>query len=259
MTANGNFIKKVWDSQGQKYGPSHVASWGDIEMIHLEVEQIASRIPPSSRILDIGCANGFSTKLIAELVHPQSLFAADFSEPMVEIASEVLAGAAPNVQTFVGNICAIDLPDEAVDICYAIRVIINLPTWQDQQDAILECLRVTRHGGSVLLSEGFWEPLVRLNSVRSVLGLSPLAEHDFNRYIKQERLIEWLTELNLEFELVEFSSMYYLGSRIARELATDFQSFLGYSNPINSKFANLAKTYKRCGDIGVQKLLVLHR
>lgn len=259
MSESKNFIREVWDSQGVKFGESHEASWGDIEMIRLEVEQIASRIPPNSSVLDIGCANGFSTKLVADSTTPQKLYASDFSEPMVESASRVLKDAAPNVQTFVGDICAIDLPNETVDACYAIRVVINLPSWELQKKAILECLRVTRRGGVVLLSEGFWEPLARLNSIRMILGLKPLVEHDFNRYLKQERLMEWLTDLDLRFELIEFSSMYYLGSRIARELATDHQSYSGYSNPINNIFSKLARNYPQCGDIGVQKLLVINK
>lgn len=259
MSDNENFIKVVWDRQGAQFGESHEASWGDIEMIRLEVEQIASRIPPNSRVLDIGCANGFSTKLVADATHPEKLFAADFSESMVETASRVLNGVAPSVRTFVGDICAVDLPDESVDVCYTIRVVINLPTWELQKKAICECLRVCRRGGLVLLSEGFWEPLVRLNSLRMTLGLKPLEEHDFNRYLKQVRLMEWLTDLNLKFEIVEFSSMYYLGSRIARELATDYKSFAGYSNPINRIFSELGRQYPQCGDIGVQKLLVINR
>lgn len=259
MGTDVNFIKQIWDKQGEKFGELHTASWGDIEMINLEVDEIAGRIQPNSRVLDIGCANGFSTRLIASRTRPKSLFAADFSEPMVATAARVLDGVAPNVRTFVGDICQIDLPNSSVDVCYAIRVVINLPNWERQQTAILECARVTRPGGVILLSEGFWEPLVRLNSLRTVLGLSPLVEHDFNRYLKEERLSEWLQRLGMSFEIVEFSSMYYLGSRVARELATNFADYEGYSNPINSDFAKLAKSYKQCGDIGVQKLIVLKK
>ncbi len=108
----------------------------------------------------------------------------------------------------------------------------------------------------MILSEGFWEPLSKLNSLRTLMGLDPLVEHDFNRYIKRERLRDWLDSKKLHYEITDYSSVYYLGSRLVRELATDFSRFEGYSNPINSEFAQLARKYKTCGDIGVQQLVV---
>ena len=259
MTDESSYIKSVWDDQGNKYGESHLASWGDIEMISLEVDEVSSRITKGLHILDVGCANGFTTKMIADRCKPSKLYAIDFSEPMIQTATKTLKNAAPSVEVFVGNVCDIALPDESLDICYAVRVIINLPTWELQLKAISECLRVVKPGGQVILSEGFWEPLSKLNALRILMGLDLLVEHDFNRYIKRERLRDWLNSKNLRFDITDFSSVYYLGSRIVRELATDFTKFEGYSNPINAEFAQLARKYKTCGDIGVQQLVVISK
>jgi len=51
-----------------------------------------------------------------------------------------------------------------------------------------------------------------------MLGLPPLEEPDFNRYIKKHRLDDWLKSLNLAFRAEDFSSLYYLGSRVLREI-----------------------------------------
>jgi 2-polyprenyl-3-methyl-5-hydroxy-6-metoxy-1,4-benzoquinol methylase len=238
MTDESSYIKSVWDDQGIKYGESHLASWGDIEMISLEVDEVSSRIAKGLHILDVGCANGFTTKMIADRCKPSKLYAIDFSEPMIQTATKTLKNAAPSVEVF---------------------VIINLPTWELQLKAISECLRVVKPGGQVILSEGFWEPLSKLNALRILMGLDLLVEHDFNRYIKRERLRDWLNSKNLRFDITDFSSVYYLGSRIVRELATDFTKFEGYSNPINAEFAQLARKYKTCGDIGVQQLVVISK
>lgn len=255
-----DFIKEVWDSQARQFGQSNYASWGDIEMINLEVQNLIKFIPKNSIILDIGCANGFSTKMIAERVSPSQLFAADFSQEMVNEAVRLLGNiTGTNVKVFQSDIRAIELASESVDVCLATRTIINLPTWGDQIKGIEECLRVTKMGGVVLLSEGFWEPLVKLNALRQIFGLTPLAEHDFNRYIKQDKLEVFLRSRGLNYEIVEYSSLYYFGSRIARELATDYLSFEGYSNPINSEFATLAHKYPKCGGIGIQQLVVIKK
>lgn len=253
-------ILKTWNLQASKYGQSHEVSWGDLDMISLEVEQISSRIEPGKSILDIGCANGYSTKMIIKRVAPSAVYAADFSPGMVEEAKKLLSSLSlPNLRIFQSDIRNIDLPSDSVDVCYAIRTLINLPTWADQLQAIDECLRVTKSGGRVLFSEGFWEPLMRLNALRQVLGLRTLVEHDFNRYLKQDRLEAWLKTRNYHYEIIEFSSLYYLGTRLARELATDHDSFTGFSNPINSEFARLAREYPCCGNIGVQKLVAIRK
>ena len=253
-------ILDVWNAQAVRFGQSHEASWGDLDMIGLEVEQISKFIEHGKIVLDIGCANGFTTKLVASRVAPQKVLAADFSPEMVVQARQYLSDvSAEEVSVFQSDIRSIDLPSDTVDFCYAIRTLINLPTWNDQIRGIEECLRVTKPGGKVLLSEGFWEPLVRLNALRQVLGLSSLVEHDFNRYLKQSRLESWLETRQYSYDLVEFSSLYYLGTRLARELATAHESFPGYSNPINTEFANLARKYPRCGGVGVQQLVVISK
>jgi hypothetical protein len=56
-----DFIKQYWESQGEKHKTSHSASWADHFAIDLEVENISRFIKPGDQVLDVGCANGFST------------------------------------------------------------------------------------------------------------------------------------------------------------------------------------------------------
>lgn len=251
-------IFDVWNAQAVKFGQSHEVSWGDLDMIGLEVEQISKFIERGSTVLDIGCANGYSTKMVVDRAAPKAVLAADFSPEMVAQAKKLLSGIpVRDVRVFQTDIRNIDLPSDHVDVCFAIRTLINLPTWNDQIQGIEECLRVTKSGGKILLSEGFWEPLVRLNALRQILGLIPLFEHDFNRYLKQSRLETWLRTRHFSYEIIEYSSMYYLGTRLARELATAHESFPGFTNPINAEFATLARKYPRCGGVGVQQLVII--
>jgi SAM-dependent methyltransferase len=139
------------------------------------------------------------------------------------------------------------------------RVLINLPTWEDQQKAILESLRVVRPSGTLVISEGFWEPLCLLNSLRLLFRLEPLVEHDFNRYLKKAKLEAWLRELNVAFEVEEFSSLYYLGSRVLRELIQKEERPWGdYSNPVNKLFYDIELEYSG-GGMGVQQAYVIRR
>lgn len=54
-------IFEYWESNAEEFGDSHEVSWGDINMINLEIETISKYIPDGSNILDAGCANGYST------------------------------------------------------------------------------------------------------------------------------------------------------------------------------------------------------
>lgn len=149
---------------------------------------------------------------------------------------------------------ATDLPfdDKSFDVVYTTRCLINLPTWLSQQGAIDECIRVAKR--KVLFSEAFWEPLQRINAVRQLCGLDVLVEHDFNRYLKLSKLKDYLKILGRSFSIEDFSGVYYLGSRVLRELVTDHEMYEGYSNPINQTFAEIKYPG---GGFGVQQLVVV--
>ena len=94
------------------------------------------------------------------------------------------------------------------------------------------------------------------NSIRTLKSLPPLVEHDFNRYLKKEKLEDFLVENQLRFEVIDFSSIYYLGSRFLRELVTNPDDYPGYSNPINEIFFNLEQEYSG-GGFGIQQAYVI--
>jgi len=178
---------------------------------------------------------------------------------MIEYANERLhEEKLDNCKFTVGDIRKIDFPDNSFDLVYTTRVVINLQTWEEQVQGILECIRVAKTGGIVVLSEAFWEPLNKLNAIRMIFGLHSLVEHDFNRYIKKNKLENKLNELNLTYTNVDFSSIYYLGSRVLRELVTDYQKYEGYSNPINEIFYNIENDYSG-GDIGIQQIYIIKK
>lgn len=252
------FIKDFWNNQASKYKGHHNASWGDMFAIELEFSLIEKYIKENNLILDVGCANGFAT-----IEHSKNkkvrIDGIDYAEKMVKYANEnKIKHKADNVFFQIGDILDIPFKDNQFDLVYTTRVLINLPNWELQKKAIDECLRVTKEGGKLILLEGFYEPLVKLNSLRTVMGLSPLEEHDFNRYLKKYRLELFLEDKKLMFKNIDFSSIYYLGSRLLREIVTDFRNFEGYSNPINEDFYNLQEKYNG-GNFGIQQAYIINK
>lgn len=251
-------IKDYWENQGNTHGASHWASWGDNWMIDLEVQTISQYISDNDTVLDIGCANGYSTFQQAMRHSLKSITGVDFASSMVSAARAELDGKSVNCEMRFSeaDIRSLAFPDNSFDVVYTTRVVINLPTWEEQKQAIQECLRVVRKGGTVVLSEGFWEPLVLLNALRALVKLPTLKEHDFNRYLKLEYLREFLDGLKLSYEINDFSSVYYLGSRFVRELVTDPSAYPGFTNPINKIFYEIEQQFSG-GGMGIQQAVVI--
>lgn len=253
-----NFIKEFWDSQAEKFKSSHCASWGDNIAIDLEVKNISKYIKRGDLVLDVGCANGYST--FAQLsCEPREIIGVDYSEEMIKYANEVKgASLYNNIQFMVDNILDLGFPDNVFDVTYTTRVLINLPNWKEQIQGINECIRVTKPGGTIILSEAFWEALVLLNSLRALKQLEPLVEHDFNRYLKKSKLENFLKEKGLSFQCDDFSSIYYLGSRFLRELVTNKDDYPGYSNPINKIFGEIEEQFSG-GGFGIQQAYIIKK
>ena len=256
------FIKDFWEQQGKTHQTSHQASWGDRFAIELEVETISQYIKAGDNVLDVGCANGFSTLRQHEINSEARYTGIDYAESMIEHAHKALTErnlSADALRFSVASILDLPFEDGEFDVAYTSRVLINLPTWDQQKEGIEETLRVVKPGGLVVLSEGFWEPLCLLNSFRHLLGMPPLVEHDFNRYLKKAKLEEWLTEKGISFEVNEFSSVYYLGSRVLREVIQNSETPWGdYSSPVNRAFYELEREYSG-GGMGIQQAYILHR
>jgi ubiquinone/menaquinone biosynthesis C-methylase UbiE len=255
------FIKKHWDHNAEKYGGSHWASWGDNFAVDLEVETIARYINEGARVLDVGCASGFST--ISQFRRREGkirITGIDYSEGMIRgaEAARIEQDIGASVDFRVGNVMNIEFPEATFDVVYTTRVLINLPTWEEQQVGLENCLRVAKRGGVVIISEAFWEPLNLLNSLRALKQLPLLVEHDFNRYLKKTVLEAWLKQRGLKFENVDFSSIYYLGSRFLRELVTNPADYPGYSNPINKLFYEIEREFSG-GGFGIQQAYVIYK
>lgn len=249
-----DFILERWEQQASTYGLSHEASWGDSHMIALEIAEICDALPDAGRVLDVGCANGYSTEEILKRRPHLDMVGIDFSPEMIRLAQKRATGTDSGVTYETADVRHLPYSDASFDAVYTTRTLINLPNWEEQEAAIRELLRVTRPGGIVLISEAFWEPLCKLNAVREIAGLPPLVEHDFNRYLKLNKVRQLFQSLGVEWTHTGFSSVYYLGTRFLREIATTVEDYEGYSNPLNAVFFELETTYSG-GPFSVQALV----
>ena len=114
---------------------------------------------PTDRLLDVGSGPGTITADLSGLV--AAVVAVEISEEAAALTRTGLAErGVPNVEVQVGDVHALDLPDEEFDVVHAHQVLQHLT---DPVAALREMRRVCRPGGLVAARDGdyggfFWFP-----------------------------------------------------------------------------------------------------
>ena len=106
-----------------------------------------SEVRPGRSLLDVGCGPGSITVDLARRVAPGRVTAVDASAEAVERASAHAEEAGvDNVEFVVGDVHALDLPDDTFDVVHAHQVLQHVG---DPVRALAEMGRVARPGGVV--------------------------------------------------------------------------------------------------------------
>jgi SAM-dependent methyltransferase len=101
---------------------------------------------PGMRLLDVGCGPGTITADLARLVSPGRVLGLDSSAAVIDQAGV----AHPEVRFAVGDVYALDLPDDSFDVAHAHQLLQHL---DDPVRALREMRRVTRPGGLVAVRD----------------------------------------------------------------------------------------------------------
>jgi len=248
-----------WESQASAHGVDPDASWGDANAIELEIRALIKYIEPGTQLLDAGCANGFTTFRMLER-NPAAVHAFDFSERMVEAAKRAATTRDPEskIHFYHANILEIPEPKDSVDLAYAVRVLINLPTWERQQQAVAEMHRILKPGGRYVLIEGFSGSMAKLNALRELAGLPAIQPPSFNLWIDEPKLEACVRE-RFEVEHIDrFTSVYYVATRFLRDLTLRGDEPPSYSSALHDLARELPFT-ARSGDFGGIKAYVLRK
>lgn len=255
-------IRHFWADQAVEHGQSPSASWSDIMVIEMEIRQISKYLTDGDHVLDVGCANGYSTVRFANLRQIR-IRGIDFVPEMIEQArfrlEKLIDSGSRGVEFEVCNVTNLTEPSGSYDKVICIRVIINMGDWDHQIKAINECARVLKPGGLLLLSEATVQGWQNMNEFRREWQLPDIPIPPFNLYIDQDQLINAVSRSLQLVELINFSSTYYVGTRILKPiLAQALGTNIDVANPLmhwNQWFADLPAW----GDYGTQKLFVFKK
>jgi ubiquinone/menaquinone biosynthesis C-methylase UbiE len=257
-----NEIFDYWTDQVRMHGQSPTASWSDHYVIELEIKQILERLSDGDTVLDVGCANGYSSTQFAA-ARKIRLRGLDYIPEMIEQArlrglesAKLLMGS---IDFAIGDVTSLHEKSSSYDKVIAVRVLINLGSIERQLKGLNECIRVLRPGGILLLSEATLQGWKRLNLLRRECGLEEIPMPDFNQYLDENEIIRAAEATADLVEISNFASSYYVGTRVMKPLLVRAGGFtIDVGNP-NTEWNRFCSQLPAVGDYGTQKLLVFRK
>jgi ubiquinone/menaquinone biosynthesis C-methylase UbiE len=225
----------------------------DFNLRELEIELALQYMRDGDRILDVGCGPGVAVCAYAG-ERNLSAHGIDYAENMVDFARRRTAELAPDLDICLQQADVLELPyeDDFFDVVTSSRCLMALLDWELQQRALLEIHRVLKPNGRLVLMEGTFDGLERLNEYRRRFGLS-LIEADgrdrlFTRKFREQELLEFC-EPYYALERTQRFGMYYFLTRIVQPLLVAPES-PRYDHPLNSVARQIARLVPDFDGIG---------
>jgi ubiquinone/menaquinone biosynthesis C-methylase UbiE len=124
-------------------------------VLEVAVDDLARLVGPAQRpecaiVLDVGCGQGKSFKLLKQKFNPQTLIGIDADAEILEKARAQAQLDGVQVDLRVGNGADIQLPDNSVDMLFCHQTFHHLV---EHDKAIAEFYRVLKPGGLLLFAE----------------------------------------------------------------------------------------------------------
>jgi ubiquinone/menaquinone biosynthesis C-methylase UbiE len=244
-------IRDFWNKQ------ANFGKWAgsrDLIAKELEIEAIATYISEWTEILDFGCGNGITAMELARRYNVRIL-GIDYAEEMIREAEKLREGVVlkGTVNFRVGDIMSLAEIGNNFDTIYTERMIINLPDWQSQKEAIISIVSLLKPGGAYLMCENSQDALNKINSFRARIDLPKISPPWHNRYLNDNEILA-LTLPDIKLERIDYySSTYYFLSRIVNAwLAQQNGTEPDYDSPVN----HLALRLPPYGDLGQGRIWV---
>ncbi len=171
---------------------------------------LLDRLRPGLDVLDVGCGPGTITADLARRVAPGRVLGIDRSADVVAEAAAAVVGTGAEVR--VGDVYALDEPDDAFDVVHAHQVLQHLT---DPVAALVEMRRVCRPDGVVAVRDADYEAFTWAPAVDGVdrwlatyreVARSNGAEPDAGRHLKRWALEAGFSEVTATASVWCFSS-----------------------------------------------------
>ena len=207
---------KFWDDRASM---GYQAGSNDKILKYLEIEELKKYISGKTKILEIGCGNGYTSIEIANAFDVEIL-SFDYSKKMIDFANNLLRESKnlhlkDKVKFQVFDIRELKDLKGKFDIIITERVLINLDSFDEQIKAINNISSKLKKGGLFLMCESSIDGLNNINTERIKFDLDHIEMPWHNNYIDDKKLNSKIDNIDLKLiETNNFSSTYYFLSRI---------------------------------------------
>lgn len=216
----------------------------DFQLRELEIDLGLESIRDGDRVLDVGCGLGYALRRYASARSIEA-HGLDYAQNMVTMARERAQEDTPQLKIdfHQGSVTELPFEDDAFDVVTSHRCLMALLEWGLQQQALREIHRVLVPGGRLVLMEGTFDGLERLNLYRQMFGLDEIdpsgEDRLFTLKFHETSLLEFLEPM---FELVRVQrfGMYYFLTRIIQPLL-EAPNPPRYDHPLNAVAREIAR------------------
>lgn len=234
----------------------------DFNLRDLEVDYALQFVPEAKSLLDIGCGLGYTTRIYATNMTGE-LFGIDYSPNMISRALEINEGVEyPSRLSFLcKSVLDTGFSDNQFDLIVSHRCIMALLDWDLQKEALEEMARILKPGGQLIMFEGTFQGLTKLNKMRSSFGLNEIDGSGrgglYTLKLDEEKFEKYISN-NFSILKHEGFGTYYFLTRIFYPLYIypDSPSFENSFAPIAK---DISKVHPNLVDIGHLSAYVLQR
>jgi|GEM_PF-3382833 SAM-dependent methyltransferase len=272
---SGN-IKNFWETEAKIWGHSPQVTIRDFFFRNHELNTLLSVIPKVSKLLDVGCGNGFGTLVLSQKA--EYTLGLDYSKAMIRWATKAKNDEAyrlskikkimldqylstnsfDNVNFAVADVSNLDLSQNKFDVITGQRILINLPTSGLQMKTLKNLRNYIQSDGLLILVEATTQGHQITDAYRQKQGLPILEKYWHNNYI-DENYQKWTTYGWKVTQILSFDT-YALLSKIIYPAACGEKNctFLSEANQAASEIANIFRTKKAVDEIGTDNLLKIY-
>ena len=187
----------------------------EIEFILGEVFEVLKRSQNKElKVLELGCGNGHLLEKLAINFPQLKLYGIEFTPELFELTrsrelprTQVLCADARDTSTF-------SQFGEEFDIIITERVIINLLSWDDQHQALVNIANLLKPKGRYIMVESFRESWLLMNEARKEMGLARVEQSSHNRFLNEKVTVALsklsLLELKGQMPYNSLSTHFYL-------------------------------------------------
>jgi len=204
-------VKQYWDDKA-KSSPETI--FKDRYFKKVETDFISSLLKSKDVVLDVGCGVGADTLLYAEKV--KKIYGVDYSQEMTKASKNL--SKVENAVFATMDIRNLNLKSNFFDKVIGEYVLVNLPSWKDQQKGIKEIYRVLKPRGLYIMCEATQQGLVDVDKYRKMFNIEPLKRHWHNVYLNEVQLGRCCADVGFELVGSRRFGMYHFISKIIHPL-----------------------------------------